>query len=179
MSIIAKGETGTSDFTPCPAGMHQGVCVDVIDRGIEETPWGEKHRVVIKWQVSALMDDGRPYLVQKLYTLSLHEKSNLRHDLESWRGKPFADREVSEGFDLENLLGANCQLLVVHNTPRDRTYANVTAVTPLAAGMRKIEPRDYERVIDRMTQEPHTPHAAPPPPPDRYSPEQFDDSIPF
>ena len=34
MAIIAKG----SSFVPCPAGLHQAVCCDVIDLGIVPTP---------------------------------------------------------------------------------------------------------------------------------------------
>lgn len=53
MSIMAKKPE--SDFEPCPEGLHQAVCVDVIDRGVQPTKWGEKHQVTLVWdQLQAL-----------------------------------------------------------------------------------------------------------------------------
>jgi hypothetical protein len=170
MSIIAKGSDG--DFEPCPAGMYQGVCVDVIDKGMVPSTYnGEEkiqHKVQVRWQVDEPMDDGKPYLVTKQYTLSLHEKANLRADLESWRGRAFSAEEL-QGFDLEKLLGANGQLNIVHNEGRDgRTWANIAAITPLSRGMAKIAMHDYVRVADRSDSDqsndlsPVTPGVEPP-----------------
>jgi hypothetical protein len=86
----------------------------------------------------------------KRYTLSLHEKANLRRELETWRGKKFTAEE-GEGFDLEKLLGANCQLQVIHNEKDDGTvYANVQAIVPAGRGLEKLSiPPDYVRAINR------------------------------
>ena len=43
------------------------------------------------------MPDGKPFLVRRRYTASLHEKSALRKDLESWRGRAFTNVEL-DGF---------------------------------------------------------------------------------
>lgn len=151
MAIVASVGTGTS-FKPAPAGLHQAVCVDVVDMGILEVSYAGKtkrqHKVRVVWQIDQDMEDGKPFIVQKRYTLSLHEKANLRKDLESWRGRPFTDAEL-EGFDLEKLLGANCQLNIQHVQKAGETYANVISIVPLGRGMQKMEPRDYVRVQDR------------------------------
>lgn len=150
MPIIAK-RTERS-FIPCPAGLHPAVCVDVVDLGVLKVTFSNEtkvqHKCKIVWQTADEMPDGKPFLVQRRYTLSLSEKSSLRKDLESWRGKPFTDEEL-DGFDLEKLIGANCQLNVVHDQKNGDTYANVTTVVPLGRGMVKIKPRDYIRVQDR------------------------------
>ena len=93
-----------------------------------------------------LNDDGRLYMVTKKYTASLNEKATLRGDLEAWRGKKFTKQEL-RGFDIEQLVGVNCQLQVVHTTLDDgRTFANVKAVVPISKGMQKmVVPDDFVR----------------------------------
>lgn len=144
MPIIAKARSN-GNFEPCPAGLHQAVCVDVIDKGVLPGQFGEKHKIDVRWQVEQTMKDGKPYMIQQRYTLSLNEKATLRHHLESWRGKPFTDQELA-GFDLEKLIGANCQIVVIHR-PGDqgKVWANVQTITPLGKGMKKLTPRDYTR----------------------------------
>lgn len=153
MSIIAtRGEEGGKDFQPAPQGVHQAVCVDVIDLGILEVTWAgqtkKQHKILISWQLDENRDDGKPFLVSKRYTLSLNEKANLRKDLESWRGRKFTLEEEA-GFDVETILGVNCLLNVQHNEKAEKTYANVVSIMPLVKGMSKLFPRDYVRKIDR------------------------------
>ena len=155
MPIIAKA---SKPFEPCPPGPQQAVCVDVIDLGIltsiypdEKTGEPKKqHKIDIVWQSAELMKDERPYIAKKRYTLSLHEKASLRHDLESWRGRQFTDNEA-EGFDVEKLLGANCILNIAHKTgSKGVTFANVVSIMPLMKGQQRIEATtDYVRVCDR------------------------------
>lgn len=162
----------SSNFKPCPAGVHQAVCCDVVDMGLLEVSWNgqtkKQHKVRLVWQVDEMMDDGKPFIIQTRYTASLHEKARLRKDLESWRGKPFTDAEL-QSFDLEVLLGVNCLLNVVHNTKGDSTYANIAAIMPLQKGAHKIHVTNYTRVVDR---DPKQPEAEEPPP-------ITDDDIPF
>lgn len=151
MAIVATaGEK--KDFIPAPAGVHQAVCVDVIDLGMLEVTWAgqkkQQHKINVAWQINELRDDGKPYLVFKRYTLSLSEKANLRKDLESWRGRKFT-RDEEMGFDVESVIGANCLLNVQHAEKEGTTYANVVAIMPLAKGMPKITATDYVRKIDR------------------------------
>lgn len=153
MPIIAKASE--SSFSPAPEGLHQAVCVDVVDLGMQETPWGPKHKVELRWQldqvdpVSAQKGTARRYMVTNRYTLSLSEKATLRHHLEAWRGKRFTHEEL-EGFDLEVLVGINCQLQVVHNVKSEgRVWAAVQAIVPLGKGMAKLEPENYVRAKDR------------------------------
>lgn len=175
MPVIAK-KSGT-DFTPCPAGVHQAVCVDVVDMGLIESVFNGKpkkqHKVRIVWQVEELRDeDHTPFLVQKRYTLSLDDRANLRKDLESWRGRAFTDQEL-EGFDLEVLIGVNCLLAVQHTNRNGTVYADVTAVMPLKKGMAKLSPVGYTRVKDRENQ--------PEPSPSSDSDDPFGDmdAVPF
>lgn len=139
-----------SKFAPCPEGLHQAVCVDVVDLGTMTTAWGEKPKVRIVWQVDDVDPaTGRRYDVREMYTLSLSEKATLRKHLEAWRGRKFAPAEL-RGFDLEHLIGANCQIQVIHNiTTEGRTFANVQAIVPANPKAPKLAPLDYTRDVDR------------------------------
>ena len=154
MAIIARKPE--SSFMPCPEGLHQSVCVDVVDLGLQKGQFGEKHKVELRWQTDETLIDGRDgaidarrFELRKWYTLSLHEKASLRKDLECWRGRKFSEQELA-GFDLEKLLGVNCQLQVIHNITDDgKTYDNVQAIVPHNAKMQKIAPVNYIRQKDR------------------------------
>jgi hypothetical protein len=147
--IATAGDSKT--YTPAPAGTHQAVCVDVIDKGLVPNsfkPGTVQHKITVAWQIDELRDDGKRFLVYKRYTCSLNEKATLRKDLESWRGRAFT-RDEEMGFDVESVVGANCLINVQHNESGDKTYANVTAVMALPKGMPKLSASDYVRERDR------------------------------
>jgi hypothetical protein len=127
------------------------------------------HKCRIVWQVAETNEDGKPFLVQKQYTASLHEKAALRKDLEAWRGKSFTKQEA-DGFDVEILIGKSCMLSVLHVDRNGSTYANVSSIMPLPKGMPPITARGYVRVKDRTDQ--HDPAV---PPDDSYD----DSTVPF
>lgn len=153
MPIYVSGKN-QKDFTPAPEGLHQAVCVDVVDKGMVDTfyqgkPTGLKHKIQIRWQITEIEpESGKPFLILSTYTASLHPKAILCQQLEAWRGKKFTESEI-ERFDVEMLIGVNCQLSVVHNKAGDTTYANVNAIVPLGKGMDEIKSINYERVKDR------------------------------
>ncbi len=150
MPIVAKASA--SNFVPAPSGSWAAVCCDIVDLGELEVSFGGKkkkqHKINIIWQLGELRNDGKPYIVRKRYTLSLHEKSSLRKDLESWRGRKFSDEEL-KGFDLEKLLSVPCFLNVIQEEKEGGTYANVTAIMKLPKGMEPVQVRDYVRVCER------------------------------
>lgn len=148
MSLTAK-EGAKGDYEIPAEGVYIAKCFKLIDLG---TQWiefaGEKKqqaKVLVSWELldpEANMKDSRPFAVSKRYTASLHEKSALRKDLQSWRGKKFTAEEL-EGFNLKKVLGAYCQLQIVHTQSGESTYANVdtimstrekpTGINPLAS----------------------------------------------
>jgi hypothetical protein len=140
-----------SKFQPAPEGLWPAVCVDVIDKGEQETPWGRKAKVELRWQIDeANPDTGKRYEVRAWYTASLSEKAKLRQVLETWRARKFTADEL-KGFDLEAVLGANCQIQIVHNASDEgKVFANVQAVVPASRGAIKLAPLDYVREQDRV-----------------------------
>lgn len=143
-------ESTGGDFAPPPEGTHRAVCYRVVDLGTQTSDWqGEKkhqHKVLISWELpDELMAEGehagKPFTIHKRYTLSGHENSNMRKDLESWRGKKFQDSDFGpSGFQIQSVIGAPCMLQVLHNTNNGNTYANVDSIMQLPKGMDKPEP---------------------------------------
>lgn len=112
----------------------------VIDLGTQDTTFAGKpkkaHKILLGWELSETMSDGRPFSVSSRYTLSLFDQALLRQHLEAWRGRAFTDEELA-GFDVKNVLGAYCLLSIVHNKQGDKTYANVNGIMPVPRGMEK------------------------------------------
>lgn len=137
LTLTAQNET---EFKPVPAGSHHASCIRIIDLGTQLTEFQnerkEQHKVLIQWEIHAdgdeelLMSDGRPFIVSKRYTASLHSKSQLSADLRSWRGRDFTPEEL-QAFDLRNILGKTCLLSIAHETSTDgqRTYANIASIS--------------------------------------------------
>jgi hypothetical protein len=142
--------------------MHHAICYAIYDLG---THYNERfgkssHKVRVVWELpderlNITKEDHEynlPASISKEYTLSLHEKSTLRKDLESWRGKRFTDQEL-EGFDLTKLLGVNCTLQVIHNTKGEKIYANISTIVPI---MKHMEKKDPENDLRYFSFEEHT-----------------------
>ena len=151
MPIPVSGKT-ESNFTPAPAGVKAAVCVDVWDLGWVEVEFhGEKsmkRKVDIFFQIRDIEPKSeKPFLVMKRYTASLHEKATLRKDIETWRGRDLTPEEIEE-FDLEDLIGDNCQLVIAHRESKGKTYANIQTIIPPAEGQ-DMKPTDYVRKKDR------------------------------
>lgn len=137
----------TTDFVNAPEGVHNAVCVDVIDKGEMVTKFGKKHKVKIVWEIETLMESGDRFTANQLYTASLHEKAQLRKDLKGWRGKDFTADELAGDWDLEQVIGKPCQVVIEHATNEKGTFANVTKVLKAA---KKLEPSGkYTRVVAR------------------------------
>jgi hypothetical protein len=145
------------DYPQHPPGLFSAVCCDVVDLGMQENKFKAgkmQHKVRIVWQTEEIYTDPTGefpparYTPSGWYTLSLHEKATLRQHLEAWRGRAFTEEEL-DGFDLEKLIGVNCQLSIVANTVEGKTYSNVNAIVQTAKGAPKISVVDYVRVKDR------------------------------
>lgn len=120
-------------FTPIPIGVHTGVLAGLVDLGMQ--PGGQyqpAYKVALIWQTpDQLTDGGEPMSITKIFTFSMHKKSNLRKMVEGWFGKSFPTEEAAKGFDFKVLLGRGALLNVTHDQKNDKTYANVTTVIPL------------------------------------------------
>lgn len=133
-------DSGSTSFEQPPTGSHAARCIAIIDLGTQRTTYeGEaqiKRQVIVRWELSNEMITtgdfaGKPFTVSKFYTASLHEKSGLRKDLASWRGRDFTPEEL-KGFDLKQVIGAACMLSVGLS---EKGKAKVTSVMGIPKGM--------------------------------------------
>lgn len=151
---------------PIPVGLHHAICYGVIDLGTQQPLPGSQfnkgpaRKVMIMWEFPEerieLERDGQkldlPRALSKEFTLSLHEKAALTKALISWRGRPFTEEE-KKGFDLKNVLGANCMINVTH---KDNGYEEIQAITPLPKGLQKRQPENGVVLYDIDQEVPST-----------------------
>jgi hypothetical protein len=171
------------EYEAIPTGPQQAICLGDFDLGYQQNTFGIKHEVVLLWELETRKQNGERFTVTKRYTASLAEKANLRHDLESWRGRAFTAKEL-EGFELGNLKGINCTLNLVETTGKNgKNYVNIASIMNLTKGLEKIKretPEDFipkwvETAIQKQipapskTTKPETETAS----------DHFDDDIPF
>jgi hypothetical protein len=144
---------GPPPMQPAPEGTWRAVCVDEVDRGEQPSKFGPRAMVMLVFEIEELNPKmkNQPYLVFANMGASLGKKANLRKFLQAWRGQKFSDEEIEKGFDLEKLVGACCQLQIVHNhADTGEIYANIESVMPLAKGQEKLKPSGtYTRYKDR------------------------------
>lgn len=153
MGFIAK-DSGGGDFKRVPPGAYIGRCYSLIDLGTQETngQFGLKlqHKIRIGWELFGEDEAGNPLTVDvdgkampmtisKSYTVSLHEKSGLRRDLASWRGRDFTEDEA-KAFDVSKLVGAYCMVNCTQSENNGKTYTDVAGLTPLPGALKNAKP---------------------------------------
>ena len=143
MGFTVKDSGGSGDWEPVPRGVYQAVCYAVVDLGTQFSQmFGvEQHQCWVAWELPEerieFEGENKPRVISKFYTVSLHEKSNLRQHLESWRGRAFNAKEL-EGFDISKLIGANCQINVIHKQKaKGGVKADIGSIMPLSRGMQR------------------------------------------
>ena len=116
-----------TDFAPHPEGRHTGIITHHEDKGMQQTPWGEKHKIAIYIESeTATMDDGRAFLIVQWFTLSSDIRAGLRKFREAVLDRKLTDQEA-EVFDADaELINVRIRYRVDH-TERDdgSTRANI------------------------------------------------------
>lgn len=139
--ILATGNTETKREI-VPSGTHIARCYSMIHIGTVEWEWqGEtkySNKIRVTFELPHEMRDfsgeEKPMVISKEYTLSLHEKSNLRRDLEGWRGKSFNNKELSH-FDVTNLISKECNISVIHKTSKSgNEFAQIGSISGITKG---------------------------------------------
>lgn len=143
LTFPVKG--GGGDFKTVPSGSHLAVCDMVVflglqpGSGIYPTP---KHQLYVRFEIPAerleFEKDGKKYnlpaVIGQTFTASMHEKANLRKQLEAWRGRKFSDDEAAV-FDVSSILGKACMLNVIEKVSGDKVYANIASISQLPRGV--------------------------------------------
>lgn len=161
MGFIATDTGGDSNFKRVPSGAYIGRCYSLIDLGTQKTDgqFGVKlnHKIKISWELFGDDDQGNPLTVEvdgvqmpmtisKNYTVSLHEKANLRKELAAWRGRDFTEEEA-KAFDVSKLIGAYCMVNVTTSETNGKTYSNVAGLTPIPSALKNNKPAAVHKNI--------------------------------
>lgn len=142
---MIEASSTTTDYKPVDAGTYVARCYSMVHVGtIDQEYMGEiksQNKVRISWELPTEMkvfkpgEEAQPQLVSKEFTLSMHEKANLRKFLESWRGKGFNEEEAKK-FDVSKLIGKPCMISIIHKVNKQgKTYAEISSISTLPKGM--------------------------------------------
>lgn len=131
-------------FELVPEGVHHAVCFAIYDLGTQESQFNEKiilkPQILIMWELpNENREDGSIFTISKKYTRSLHEKAQLRKDIEAWKGKKLTEDEI-DNFDITEFIGMNCQLQIIHTQKGDKTYTNIASIMALPKGTPQAKP---------------------------------------
>lgn len=131
-----------------PSGNYIARCYEMIEIGtVKEIIMGtakQMHKVRIGWELPTELrifneEKGeQPLAISKEYTLSMHEKSNLRKMLASWRGKDFTEEEA-KCFDITVLIGKPCMLNIIHKpkkTDPSSIFEEIGSISAIPKGMK-------------------------------------------
>jgi len=147
-------EKKQSNFTPHPEteGPIKAVLVDITEMKKRMTQYGNKDefRLVFETEVMDEENDRRFCIWSRGYTPSLYDLSAIRRDLKKLMGRDLTSLELNE-FDLEALIGFGVKLIIQHETKDDRTYANISFMSP-DRDKETLKPSGkYTRIRDRDT----------------------------
>lgn len=138
MALIVKDD-GQGDFEKAPTGVNAAVCCGVYDIGIQTGGnYGDKHQAIVCFELEGT--EGGRVCLSKFYNLSFAPKSNLRKDLQSWRGKAYSEEEAQQGIDLEKLFGRACGITVMDEKKGDKEIQRITSISQLPKGMPTLQP---------------------------------------
>lgn len=140
-----------------PAGNYVAICYSMVQIGtIDNTYKGvtkKTPKVRLGWELCDELkvfkegDIAKPLAIEKEYSLYMTDKSNLRKDLESWRGKTWTDKEA-EDFDITNLVGAPCMLNIIHHTADSgKTYEKIAGITSLPKSVTAPKQFNPKRIL--------------------------------
>jgi hypothetical protein len=136
----------SSDFIGVPAGTHLARCYRIVDKGTQKG-FQDKYQptVMLQFEIHGedengkplVTTDGRPLSISKSYNCTLAEKSNLRKDLQMWRGKEFTSAEL-RGFELKNVLGHWAMLTITRKEANGKTYSRIDAISSVPRSVKEM-----------------------------------------
>ncbi len=138
MSMIAK-DSGNISIEKLENGVYTAISSMIIDLGLQVSEKFDKtqRKMMILWNVLGeeveINGEKQPRVMSKEYSFSLGEKSNLRKDLQAWRGKSFTDDEL-HGFNILNILNKPCQLQIILEEKNGKKYNNIASIMALPKG---------------------------------------------
>lgn len=146
-----------NDYEVPTIGTTQIVLAHVFDIGMQQSDYQGvdkiQHRVIMCFELDELMKDGRPFMLSKYLTLSLHEMATLSTVVEALLNRDITDEDRDEGIELESLIGRNCLgTIAATNTGKRK----ISGFAPLMKSMQPIEikiPEPSEAILGWIERE--------------------------
>lgn len=123
------------EFQAVETGLYDAICIKQVDLGTQKSEFkgvkSQKRKVRLVWELpTTLMEDNKPFIISKYYTMCLYGDSSLKKDLQNWRGRAFTKDEINR-FDLSKVLGVPCKLMVSNEIgDNDKKFTKITAISP-------------------------------------------------
>lgn len=116
----------TPAYEPPKTGAHKATITRITDLGVQQTQFGEKPQVRVRFDVDEKDSRGMPKFVTKTFTNSLHEKSNfVRFFAEI--GKPLSGDDV----ETDQLIGIRFTLKLKQVKVDGKPRVRIESVAPL------------------------------------------------
>ena len=124
-----------TEFILHPEGRHEGRISGVDNKGEVQTQFGTKLKIVVQIESStALMDDGKPFIINKWFTISSHPKSALREFRETLAGRKLTPEEIDRLNPEVEFIGRRVGFTCIQREGSEgATFANITNIWPLDA----------------------------------------------
>jgi len=138
MSLNIRNAKSGISYPPLEAGTYVGVCCSVVDLGLQKTSYNgndrEVNQILLTFEIPDELieydNEMKPRWISNTYTFSMNEKSRLRNDLKTWRGRDFTETEMKD-YNLAKLLGAPCMVNVTNTLKNGNVYAGIGSIVKL------------------------------------------------
>lgn len=154
-----KAKRGGGDFEAIvyPTGTNHAVIQAVIELGTTPNPFHKpgtekpgpeyRHRTLIRFELpeSTYVDPqgaSRRQIISQVYTTSTDDRARMLPIIKSAMNRDLTADEAENGFDLDQLLGANLFVVIESRTKNDKTYFDVEGAAPLPASTKHFEPEN-------------------------------------
>lgn len=157
--MAIKAPKSESQHDPVPAGNHVARCYRVLHIGTVPDVINGEQKIVNKVRIgfelpneTKVFKEGeaaQPYVIDREFTLSMFERSNLYKLVVGVIGKQLTEEEA-EALDITDLLGKECMLNVVHavSEKNGKTYANIASAAPIPKGVTVPPAVNASQVLD-------------------------------
>jgi hypothetical protein len=113
-------------YDPPASGEHVATLAKIADLGIQQTTYGDKPQVRLRFEVEERDSRGARKFITRTLTNSLHEKSNFSRFFNEI-GKPLGDGDV----DTDSLIGTRFTIALSHVRVDGKIKVRIESVSPL------------------------------------------------
>jgi len=135
----------TSTVTaPCAPAEVNAVCVDVIDHGVVDLPWGKHPRISFVFETDLMDESGNPKTLTRTFNNYPYSRSALTEAIKNWLGLDISGED--EDYDLSKCVGEQARLRAPEAVSGSgKAYPKIEEIRP--AGAVCVQPSgNYRRV---------------------------------